>query len=669
MVKMNKNPDNCGKKFREGTKSSLTKKLLSLAMSAVMLFVMVGVMPEPQTNAAAPTVWDGTYDVDWYDSELEELHIGTAEELAGLSSLTNAGRDMSGQTIILDKDIILNDISDYSNWDSQSPANNWTPINCKSVRFNGIFDGGGHTITGLYCYGTGAYGGLFGDLGSDGVISNISCEYSNININNGYSSYNDSCFVGGICGYSYGKISNCIINNSNINVYKNHNESQYNYVNVGGICGENNSSGEILNCINNSNINSSYNYGESGRTMFYSSFYYYVRVGGICGDSSGKISNCINKGKIDSSKVSSSSNRSKKYSYSGGIIGSSLSSLSSIENCYNQGDVSAYSGSTSYAGGILGYDGNSGKISNVYNTGKISGATVGCILGYYDSTRPEMTACYYLINGAQTGIGSGSDGDTIGKSNKGMQTQEIAQALGDAFVYNPGGYPMLAWEITDIKEKFNAKFETDNISLTRVGEKAELKLTTNYTGVPIWVSDNPDVVTVENGVVTAVSNGTATIHAICGEVTASCKVTVTIAAAEYSLNRTEVELFEKGTFQLKAYSVENYKCTWLSLNNEVAKVDSNGIVTGVSEGNTLIYAIFENGKTLTCNVSVKKAGLSGDINKDGSVSVVDVFILQKYIVNMISLDKEAIFSADTNSDGKVNVIDVVILKRIIMSAV
>jgi hypothetical protein len=41
-----------------------------------------------------------------------------------------------------------------------------------------------------------------------------------------------------------------------------------------------------------------------------------------------------------------------------------------------------------------------------------------------------------------------------------------------------------------------------------------------------WSSDNETIATVENGVVTAIANGTANITATCGEYSASCTVTV-----------------------------------------------------------------------------------------------------------------------------------------------
>ena len=47
-----------------------------------------------------------------------------------------------------------------------------------------------------------------------------------------------------------------------------------------------------------------------------------------------------------------------------------------------------------------------------------------------------------------------------------------------------------------------------------------------------WTSDDESVATVENGVVTAVAEGTAIITAEAGGKTATCKVTVTKAGSE-----------------------------------------------------------------------------------------------------------------------------------------
>lgn len=53
------------------------------------------------------------------------------------------------------------------------------------------------------------------------------------------------------------------------------------------------------------------------------------------------------------------------------------------------------------------------------------------------------------------------------------------------------------------------------------------KLTTNVQGTVVWTTSNEGVATVEKGVVTAKSVGSATITATVGNVSATCLVTVT----------------------------------------------------------------------------------------------------------------------------------------------
>lgn len=124
-------------------------------------------------------IWDGSADTDWYYAEHRTeiikgvewsfYEISTPEQLAGLSKLVRNGINMERTTITLTSDITLNDTSNYANWDTQAPANNWTPIGAKQIEapqasylfgnsnnsdyvaFSGIFDGMGHTIRGLYC--------------------------------------------------------------------------------------------------------------------------------------------------------------------------------------------------------------------------------------------------------------------------------------------------------------------------------------------------------------------------------------------------------------------------------------------------------------------------------------------------------------------------------------
>ena len=125
-----------------------------------------------------------------------------------------------------------------------------------------------------------------------------------------------------------------------------------------------------------------------------------------------------------------------------------------------------------------------------------------------------------------------------------------------------------------------------------------------------WSSDNTEVATVEDGTVTAVSGGKATITVTTedGSHTATCEVTVTIPVTGVSLSQTELSLSKGGTATITATvappDATNQNVTWSSNNTEVATVE-NGTVTAVSEGNATITVTTEDGShTATCEVTV-----------------------------------------------------------------
>ena len=125
-----------------------------------------------------------------------------------------------------------------------------------------------------------------------------------------------------------------------------------------------------------------------------------------------------------------------------------------------------------------------------------------------------------------------------------------------------------------------------------------------------WSSNNTSVVTVENGTVTAVSAGNATITVTTedGNHTARCKVTVTVSATGVTLSQTELPLVKGATATLTATVVPsdatNQKVTWSSNNTAVAIVE-NGIVTAVFGGTATITVTTEDGNyTARCEVTV-----------------------------------------------------------------
>ncbi len=150
-----------------------------------------------------------------------------------------------------------------------------------------------------------------------------------------------------------------------------------------------------------------------------------------------------------------------------------------------------------------------------------------------------------------------------------------------------------------------------------------------------WTSSNDAVATVENGVVTAVAAGTATITAAIGEIKAECAVTVnakTIAVTGITLNKTEATLTEGETLELVATvspaDATNKTVVWESDDEDVATV-VDGVVTAVKAGEATITATAGD-KTATCAVTVEaKATPVAKIVDDEYTSVAEALAAAK----------------------------------------
>ena len=154
-----------------------------------------------------------------------------------------------------------------------------------------------------------------------------------------------------------------------------------------------------------------------------------------------------------------------------------------------------------------------------------------------------------------------------------------------------------------------------NITLSK-GTSETLKATINPSDTTDdktlkWTSSNPNIATVDNtGKVTAVGGGTATITVKSQNgKEASCEVKVTSKIESISLNKSNITL-SKGTSEtLKATinpsdATDDKTLTWKSEDENIAKVDGNGKVTGVGTGTTNIIVTTSNGKSAACKVTV-----------------------------------------------------------------
>jgi uncharacterized protein YjdB len=151
-----------------------------------------------------------------------------------------------------------------------------------------------------------------------------------------------------------------------------------------------------------------------------------------------------------------------------------------------------------------------------------------------------------------------------------------------------------------------------------------------------WISDNLAVASVNNGVITTKSEGTATITvtAADGGKTAACKVTVSASAVSVtgvSLNKKSASLPVGATEPLSATitpsNAANKDMLWSSNNPLVATVSQDGVVTAISEGNAvIIVTTAEGGKTATCAITVTRSSsgvpVSGVTLDKGTLSLI-----------------------------------------------
>ena len=120
-----------------------------------------------------------------------------------------------------------------------------------------------------------------------------------------------------------------------------------------------------------------------------------------------------------------------------------------------------------------------------------------------------------------------------------------------------------------------------------------------------WVSAKPDVADVSNGIVTAKSVGSTeiTVSATDGGKSAYCVVTVTpavISVTGVRLDETEIKL-NTGTSRKLVATVQpenanNQTVEWESYNTSVAVVSSDGTVTAMNPGTTVITATTKDGR-------------------------------------------------------------------------
>lgn len=245
-----------------------------------------------------------------------------------------------------DKQVVLEADIDLTGMDLMIPV------------FGGIFDGQGHTVSGLKIKQEGSAMGLFRYLQQGAVVRDLVVSEARV------LPQGSACQVGILVGRNYGSVVNCRVSG----VLEGEEE-------VGGIAGVNEKSGVIRSCTADVTVVGN------------------RRSGGVTGSNHGTLNNCLNRGNIniytndmvyeledftvENLEEASSGSRLDAHMDTGGIAGISDGK---IYYCTNEGTV-GYVHVGYNSGGIVGRL-HQGYIQNCTNTGHVLGRKdVGGIAG------------------------------------------------------------------------------------------------------------------------------------------------------------------------------------------------------------------------------------------------------------------------------------------------
>jgi len=337
--------------YDNGLTETVTDYELSYDLSAIGE-ATVTVTYEGMTTTFTVNVYTNEFQ-DGFGTEESPYLIATAEQLNNVRNYLDAHFKLTVDIAFTAADFAEGGAY-YNN------GSGWDPIGTSdTARFNGTFDGNGHTITGLQITVKAdpentqyyEYVGLFEIIGSQGVVCNLGMIDTNIS----YATIGNYPSVGSIAGRCIGKIINCYsMGNISATVGVGSSGGYF-----GGLVGRADSSGtEILNCYNITSVD------VTARG--------HVRVGGIAGVVSGmNIENCFNFGPVNLKNIFEST--------VGGIAGSAFNTT--ISNCYNA------------AGSVTGERKPKEGTSDDWQTHVVY---VGGIAGAHSNS--TFTNCYYLDN-------------------------------------------------------------------------------------------------------------------------------------------------------------------------------------------------------------------------------------------------------------------------------
>ena len=267
--------------------------------------------------------------------------------------------------------------------------------------FYGTFNGLGHRVSHVFVSDQSTTSvGFFGRLDGRGEIASLNIRNSVIV---------GSFYVGGVAGFSAGRVTDCSVEG----------EIRGNY--AGGLVGRNEGTLSL------------------GRS--------YARVrgnyaGGVAGQNIGLVERTFATGRV--------SNASQLYGNIGGLVGinsgDSIGEAGTIANGYALGDAKV--SQSSAVGGLVGYNPQNSEIVASYSTGTPSGKTGSLVGGFAGTSTGTVENSYWDVttSGTSEGVGDGSSAGITGLTDTELKSGLPAGFDSDVWASNPAinnGYPYL----------------------------------------------------------------------------------------------------------------------------------------------------------------------------------------------------------------------------------
>ena len=612
-----------------------------------------------------------------YNEEIEKYEISNAGQLYWFAEQVNSGD--TSLNAVLTTDIVVNETvlaADGSLGADPDTLRMWRSIGDDDTEniFKGIFDGQGHTISGLY-------------FSNDSNESDVMCA--------------------SLFGFSAGIIQNVGLEDSYFNYYYAKIDGQLIVSGVAaGICAINN--GQIVNCYNAGTI---LGYGASG----------------ICAINSdnGSIENCYNTGMIGG------------FGLAAGICNMNAGSMKDCYNnsditVRTDSTIIDENDEKSYASGICNINGSSGRIENCYHVGQVSGADVNNNICNLNIGQIENS--YYDCNICDKDAITQNESSAVVKNVESKTTKQFASGEvtyllnGDQSVR--AFYQNLATEkYPTLNQKSKVVMQLEMIYDESFGEDATTNKTYHNAGDTIALETSPDKAytyqyfvngkQIEKPNYTLTGNTKMTVKRVPVEIELSeidtiqltCQKKMTLDLTEYLKNFADLKPVQ---FQLDADSKlpDGLKLTEDGMLSgtpkKAATVKTTIVLTAENDSTKEMNLVFivnapvttttttittttttkattttKPSKTTTTKVTTTtkpnkttttKATTTttttissyGDVNLDGMVDILDAVFLNKYLATLIQFSDAQMANADCCQDGVLNDQDTTALMQFII---